>query len=81
MVKAAPCATWNTLVAPKISEKPIVATSSGQRNSGAIVGPSLGAFVLSSGADIEWAFYAFAVPALLGAFAAGAVPRARTVAA
>ncbi|ULR55330.1 MFS transporter [Streptomyces deccanensis] len=48
---------------------------------GAIVGPSLGAFVLSSGADISWAFYAFAVPALVGAFAAGAVPRARTVAA
>ncbi|MBE4733710.1 MULTISPECIES: MFS transporter [Streptomyces] len=48
---------------------------------GAIVGPSLGAYVLSSGADIEWAFYAFAVPALLGAFAAGAVPRARRVAA
>lgn len=48
---------------------------------GAIVGPSLGAFVLSSGAEIEWAFYAFAVPALVGAFAAGAVPRARTVAA
>ncbi|UUU20333.1 MFS transporter [Streptomyces sp. DSM 40750] len=44
---------------------------------GAIAGPSLGAFVLSSGADIEWAFYAFAVPALVGAIAAGAVPRVR----
>lgn len=46
---------------------------------GAIAGPSLGAFVLSSGADVEWAFYAFAVPALIGAFAAGAVPRVRAV--
>lgn len=44
---------------------------------GAIAGPSLGAFVLSSGADIAWAFYAFAVPALVGAIAAGAVPRVR----
>jgi AAHS family benzoate transporter-like MFS transporter len=44
---------------------------------GAIVGPTLGAFVLGSGAGVEWAFYAFAVPALIGAFAAGAVPRAR----
>ncbi|MFI8787932.1 MFS transporter [Streptomyces sp. NPDC055105] len=46
---------------------------------GAIVGPSLGAFVLDSGADVEWAFYAFAVPALIGAFTAGAVPRSRAV--
>ncbi|GAA3776441.1 MFS transporter [Streptomyces phyllanthi] len=44
---------------------------------GAIAGPSLGAFVLGSGAGVEWAFYAFAVPALVGALAAGAVPRAR----
>ncbi|WP_405522176.1 MFS transporter [Streptomyces canus] len=46
---------------------------------GAIAGPSLGAFVLGSGAGVEWAFYAFAVPALIGAFAAGAVPRVRAV--
>uniref|UniRef100_A0AAU1ZPE4 MFS transporter n=1 Tax=Streptomyces sp. NBC_00093 TaxID=2975649 RepID=A0AAU1ZPE4_9ACTN len=44
---------------------------------GAIVGPSLGAFVLGSGNGVEWAFYAFAVPALIGALVAGAVPRAR----
>ena len=46
---------------------------------GAIAGPSLGTFVLGSGAGIEWAFYAFAVPALAGAVAAGAVPRVRAV--
>lgn len=42
---------------------------------GAIVGPSLGAWVLTSQLSDEWNFYAFAIPALVGATAAALVPR------
>lgn len=42
---------------------------------GAIVGPSLGAWVLASQLSDEWNFYAFAIPALVGAMAAALVPR------
>lgn len=42
---------------------------------GAIVGPSLGAWVLTSPLSDEWNFYAFAIPALVGATAAALVPR------
>lgn len=42
---------------------------------GAIVGPSLGAWVLTSPLSDEWNFYAFAIPALVGAVAAALVPR------
>ncbi len=42
---------------------------------GAIVGPPLGAAVLAAQVPVEWNFYAFAVPALVGAVAALLVPR------
>lgn len=44
---------------------------------GAIVGPSLGAWVMTSGLSVEWNFYAFAIPAVVGAFASILVPRVR----
>lgn len=42
---------------------------------GAIVGPPLGALVLASQLPVEWNFYAFAIPALIGALAAALVPQ------
>lgn len=42
---------------------------------GAIVAPPLGAAVLASQVPVEWNFYAFAIPALIGAAAAFLVPR------
>ena len=42
---------------------------------GAIVGPTLGAWVLTSGLAVEWNFYAFAIPAVVGAIASMLVPR------
>ncbi len=42
---------------------------------GAIAGPALGAFVLASSLPNTWNFYAFAVPAMVGAAAALLVPR------
>ncbi|MDQ0632367.1 MFS family permease [Arthrobacter pascens] len=49
---------------------------------GAIVGPALGAWVLTSGLSVEWNFYTFAIPAVVGAVASVLVPRvkAKTVA-
>ncbi|GAA4288844.1 MFS transporter [Georgenia daeguensis] len=44
---------------------------------GAIVGPTLGALVLSSGLSTQWNFYAFAIPALVGAAATALVPQVR----
>ncbi|MGQ1797393.1 MFS transporter [Kocuria oceani] len=44
---------------------------------GAIVGPSLGGWVMTSGLSTEWNFYAFAIPAVIGAIAAAIVPRIR----
>jgi MFS family permease len=44
---------------------------------GAIVGPSLGGWVMTSGLATEWNFYAFAIPAVIGAIAAAIVPRIR----
>lgn len=44
---------------------------------GAIVGPSLGAWVMTSGLSVEWNFYAFAIPAVVGAFASILVPRVK----
>ncbi|MGO4235920.1 MFS transporter [Pseudarthrobacter sp. YAF2] len=44
---------------------------------GAIVGPSLGAWVLTSGLSVEWNFYTFAIPAVVGAIASLLVPRIR----
>ncbi|KAB8191664.1 MFS transporter [Nonomuraea phyllanthi] len=44
---------------------------------GAILGPLLGGWILGSGTGVEWNFYAFALPALLGAVLIAAVPRAR----
>jgi MFS transporter, AAHS family, benzoate transport protein len=41
---------------------------------GAITGPLLGAAILSSGLGVAWNFYLFAVPGLLGAALAAAVP-------
>ena len=44
---------------------------------GAIVGPSLGAWVMTSGMSVEWNFYAFAIPAVVGALASILVPRVK----
>ncbi|TLS46593.1 aromatic acid/H+ symport family MFS transporter [Streptomyces montanus] len=44
---------------------------------GAIVGPTMGALVLTSGLPVQWAFYSFAVPGVIGAAAVAAVPRRR----
>jgi len=41
---------------------------------GAILGPSMGGWILSSGLGVQWNFYLFAVPGLLGALAAVSVP-------
>lgn len=47
---------------------------------GAIAGPLMGAAILSSGLGVAWNFYLFAIPGVLGALLAAAVPaiRART---
>ncbi|WP_375000837.1 MFS transporter [Aeromicrobium sp. CTD01-1L150] len=45
---------------------------------GAIAGPALGAWVLASSLPTAWNFYAFAVPALVGATAALLVPRVKS---
>ncbi|MFG1816121.1 MFS transporter [Kribbella sp. NPDC049174] len=42
---------------------------------GAIVGPLFGGWVLDSGLSLDWNFYGFAVPAVLGALVIAAVPR------
>ena len=39
------------------------------------MGPTLGAWVLTSGLAVEWNFYAFAIPAVVGAIASMLVPR------
>jgi AAHS family benzoate transporter-like MFS transporter len=44
---------------------------------GAIVGPSLGAWVMTSGLSVEWNFYAFAIPAVIGAAASVLVPQVK----
>jgi AAHS family benzoate transporter-like MFS transporter len=41
------------------------------------VGPSLGAWVMTSGLSLEWNFYAFAIPAVLGALASMLVPQVK----
>ncbi|QYN38019.1 MFS transporter [Pseudonocardia sp. DSM 110487] len=41
---------------------------------GAITGPVLGAWILSSGLGVQWNFYLFAVPGVLGATLAALVP-------
>ncbi|WP_256991135.1 MFS transporter [Rhodococcus sp. 06-235-1A] len=45
---------------------------------GAIVGPTLGAFVLDRASGVDWNFYSFAIVGLAGAITAVAVPRPRT---
>jgi len=45
---------------------------------GAILGPTFGGLVLASGLGFEWNFYAFAVPALVGALVVLLVPRSPT---
>ncbi|GAA4865746.1 MFS transporter [Actinomycetospora straminea] len=45
---------------------------------GAIAGPLLGAAILSSGLGVAWNFYLFAVPGVLGALLAAAVPAIRS---
>lgn len=42
---------------------------------GAILGPPLGGFIIGSQLGLEWSFYAFAIPALLGALVILMVPR------
>ncbi len=44
---------------------------------GAIAGPSIAGWVLAAGVGFQWNFYAFAIPALVGAIAISAMPRRR----
>ncbi|MFG1687852.1 MFS transporter [Nonomuraea sp. NPDC049269] len=44
---------------------------------GAILGPSMGGWILSSQLGVEWNFYLFAIPGLVGATAAALVPLIR----
>jgi len=44
---------------------------------GAITGPVMGAWILSSGLPVQWNFYLFAVPGVLGAVVAAGVPKLR----
>lgn len=44
---------------------------------GAILGPSMGGWILSSQLGVEWNFYLFAIPGLVGAVAAALVPMIR----
>lgn len=46
---------------------------------GAIVGPTYGAWLLASGKGIEWNFYGFAIPAVVGALIIAAVPASREI--
>lgn len=48
---------------------------------GAITGPVMGAWILSSGLGVQWNFYLFAVPGVLGATLAALVPVIRAAAA
>ncbi|WP_285648651.1 MFS transporter [Actinomycetospora sp. NBRC 106375] len=48
---------------------------------GAIAGPLMGAAILSSGLGVAWNFYLFAIPGVLGALLAAAVPAVRARAA
>lgn len=41
---------------------------------GAIVGPAMGAAILTSGLNVVWNFYLFAIPGLIGALLAALVP-------
>jgi AAHS family benzoate transporter-like MFS transporter len=41
---------------------------------GAIVGPTFGGVLLSSGLDVAWNFYAFAIPAAIGALVVFLLP-------
>jgi MFS family permease len=45
---------------------------------GAILGPALGGWILAGQLDVQWNFYLFAVPAVVGAVAAALVPTIRT---
>jgi MFS transporter, AAHS family, benzoate transport protein len=44
---------------------------------GAILGPSMGGWILASQLGVEWNFYLFAIPGLVGATAAALVPMVR----
>ncbi|WP_327584118.1 MFS transporter [Nonomuraea sp. NBC_00507] len=44
---------------------------------GAILGPAMGGWILSSQLGVEWNFYLFAIPGLIGATAAALVPVVR----
>ncbi|WP_206061207.1 MFS transporter [Nonomuraea basaltis] len=44
---------------------------------GAILGPSMGGWILSSQLGVEWNFYLFAIPGLIGATAVALVPLVR----
>jgi len=46
---------------------------------GAIVGPTYGAWLLGSGNGLEWNFYGFAIPAIVGAAIIALVPASRGV--
>jgi AAHS family benzoate transporter-like MFS transporter len=47
---------------------------------GAIVGPTYGAWLLASGKGLEWNFYGFAIPAVIGAVLISLVPAVRLAA-
>lgn len=48
---------------------------------GAIVGPTFGGILLASGLEVEWNFYAFAIPAAIGALVVVLLPGRRRAAA
>jgi AAHS family benzoate transporter-like MFS transporter len=45
---------------------------------GAILGPTFGGWMLASSLGLEWNFYGFAIPAVLGALVIGAIPAGGT---
>ena len=60
---------------PASSRATALGWSLGVGRLGAIVGPLFGGWVLDSDLSLDWNFYGFAVPAVLGALVIAAVPR------
>ena len=66
---------WVTRYYPVESRATGVGWAIGFGRAGAIFGPILGGLVVGSGLAFEWNFYAFVIPALIGAVIALLVPR------
>jgi AAHS family benzoate transporter-like MFS transporter len=65
---------WVTRYYPVENRATAVGWAIGFGRLGSIVGPILGGIVLGSGLGLEWNFYAFVIPAILGALITLAVP-------